>query len=236
MIRVFTLVITLTISLYSCNNMKPQDKSDNVQSEWTTLFDGSDMAQWREYLKDEMPAEWSIEDGALAFTPGTDGLRNIITKDKFTNFVLSLEWKISEGGNSGIFWGVSEEGKHAEPYYTGPEIQVLDNYGHSDGKFDHHTAASLYDMIGVPRDATKAVGEWNLCVIEVNYETNKGKVSLNGTELYTFPVHGPDWDAMVANSKFAGWESFGKYPTGHIGLQDHGNKVWYRNIKIKKLD
>lgn len=234
--RQFALAVILLAPLFACNTMKPQTKADNPDNEWTILFDGSNMDHWRGYLEDGMPSEWQIEDGAMAFTPGENGKKNIITKEKYTNFILSLEWKISERGNSGIFWGVFEMEKHSEPYSTGPEIQVLDNYGHPDGKYDTHTAGSLYDMIGVSRDLAKPVGEWNHCVVEIDHRTNLGKVSLNGTQVYTFPVHGEAWDEMVANSKFKEWEDFGKYPTGHIGLQDHSDKVWFRNIKIKNLD
>ncbi len=213
-----------------------EEKVAEESSEWITLFDGTSMDQWRGYLQEGMYPEWTIEDGTLAFNPGEEGGKNIITKETFTNFVLSLEWKISENGNSGIFWGVHEDEKFPEAYETGPEIQVLDNVGHPDGKFETHVAASLYDMIAAPFDAPVPVGEWNLCVIEVNHNTNLGKVTFNGNELFTFPVHGDEWDAMVADSKFADWEGFGKYQTGHIGLQDHDDKVWYRNIKIKRLD
>ncbi|MEZ4875028.1 MAG: DUF1080 domain-containing protein [Flavobacteriaceae bacterium] len=210
-----------------------------TQEEWITLFDGTSMGQWRGYLMEDMPAEWSIEEGAMAFTPGEEGGKNIISKDTFTNFVLSIDWKISEGGNSGIFWGVFEDPKFPEAYQTGPEIQVLDDAKHPDSFVGNgtHKAGSLYDMIA-PSDleAVHPAGEWNTCVIEINHNTNQGKVSLNGTEIVSFPVHGEAWDAMVANSKFKDWEGFGKYPTGHIALQDHGNKVWYKNIKIKKLD
>lgn len=206
-----------------------------TNDEWTILFDGSSFDNWRGYLSDEMHPEWSIEDGAMAFTPGPQGGKNIITKDTYKNFVLSLEWKVSEAGNSGIFWGVFEDEKYPEAYLTGPEIQVLDNDKHPDSFVANgtHKAGSLYDMIGCPPEHVNAAGEWNLCVIEVNQDANLAKVSMNGTEVMSFPLHGEEWEKMVANSKFKDWEGFGKYKTGHIGLQDHSDKVWYRNIKIK---
>lgn len=243
------LISLITLTIFSCKDKEKEMEADNSMElkkenvtenmqEWTVLFDGSSFDQWRGYLQEGMHPEWSIEDGAMAFTPGPKGGKNIITKEKYTNFILSLEWKISEGGNSGIFWGVHEDPKFPEAYQTGPEIQVLDNINHPDAKVagGTHTAGSLYDMIAPPSDVTNPVGEWNVCVIEVNHKTNVGKVSLNGTQLFTFPVHGTEWDAMVAKSKFADWEGFGAYQTGHIGLQDHSDKVWYRNIKIKKLE
>ncbi|HAT66508.1 MAG TPA: DUF1080 domain-containing protein, partial [Flavobacteriaceae bacterium] len=123
------LLITISCKEKAKENMaetEPMEdtKSETVQ-EWITLFDGSSLDKWRGYLMEDMPAEWSIKDGAMAFTPSKEGGKNIITKDTFTNFVLSLEWKISEGGNSGIFWGVHEDPKFPEAYQTGPEIQVL---------------------------------------------------------------------------------------------------------------
>jgi hypothetical protein len=220
-------------------NTEIMDETKNLEStEWITLFDGTSYDNWRGYLSEGMHDNWTIEDGAMAFTPGDEGGKNIITKDQYTNFVLSLEWKISEAGNSGIFWGVHEDEKFPEAYQTGPEIQVLDNTKHPDAKVGDglHTAGALYDMIKPSADVTKPVGEWNLCVIEIDHNTNKGTVTLNGTRIVSFPVHGPEWDAMVANSKFKDWDGFGKYRTGHIGLQDHSDKVWYRNIKIKNLD
>ncbi|MFP4845147.1 DUF1080 domain-containing protein [Winogradskyella sp. PE311] len=206
--------------------------------EWTILFDGTSLDNWRGYLSEEMYPEWTIEDGAMAFTPGKEGGKNIISKNTYTNFVLSLEWKISEAGNSGIFWGVYEDKKYPEAYMTAPEIQVLDNAKHPDSFVANgtHKAGSLYDMIMCPEEHVNPAGEWNLCVIEVNQDANLAKVNMNGTEVMSFPLHGEDWDKMVANSKFKDWEGFGKYKTGHIGLQDHSDKVWYRNIKIKNLD
>ena len=236
------LLITISCKEKAKENMaetEPMEdtKSETVQ-EWITLFDGSSLDKWRGYLMEDMPAEWSIKDGAMAFTPSKEGGKNIITKDTFTNFVLSLEWKISEGGNSGIFWGVHEDPKFPEAYQTGPEIQVLDDEKHPDSFVGEgtHKAGALYDMLAPREKAVKPAGEWNLCVIEVNHNTGQGKVTMNGVDFVYFPVNGEAWDDMVGQSKFATWEGFGKYPTGHIALQDHGDKVWYRNIKIMKLD
>ncbi|MGV6830752.1 MAG: 3-keto-disaccharide hydrolase [bacterium] len=210
---------------------------EKKENDWKILFDGTTTDAFRGYQEDSIYAQWSIEDDALAFTPGGEGNKDIITKEKFTNFILSLEWKVSEGGNSGIFWGVHEDDQYGEAYMTGPEIQVLDNERHPDAKVAEgtHKAGSLYDMIACPDEHVNPAGEWNLCVIEINQDGNEAKVSMNGTQVMTFPLHGEKWDAMVADSKFTAWEGFGKYRTGHIALQDHGDKVWYRNIKIKEL-
>lgn len=244
-----TIVVAILLFNISCKEKAKEEVAEiesmteanieETQQEWITLFDGASMDNWRGYLMEDMPAEWSIEDEAMAFTPGKEGGKNIISKDTFTNFVLSIDWKITEGGNSGIFWGVYEDPKFPEAYQTGPEIQVLDDAKHPDSFVGEgtHKAGALYDMIAPSNlEAVKPAGQWNTCIIEVNHNTNKGKVTLNGVEIVNFPVNGEAWNAMVANSKFKDWEGFGKYPTGHIALQDHSDKVWYRNIKIKKLD
>jgi hypothetical protein len=207
---------------------------------WELLFDGTSMDAWKGYLEAGVPSPWKIEDGAMVFYPPANGPEgesyNLVSRKAYTSFVLSLEWKISEGGNSGVFWGIVEDPKYNQPYETGPEIQVLDNERHPDAaNGDTHQAGALYDMVAPQSDVTKPAGEWNLCEITVDYEAERGKVVLNGTEILSFPLGNEAWDAMVAASKFKGWEGFGKSRTGKIGLQDHGDIVAYRNIKIKSL-
>ena len=243
--NVFTMLF-LTVVIFGCKKVNQEEKpkaNDGIVtkkeaiSDWIILFDGTSYDNWRGYLTDDMYSEWTIEDSAMVFTPSEEGGRNIITKDTYTNFVLSLEWKISEGGNSGVFWSVFEDPKYNEAYQTGPEIQVLDNERHPDAKANpkFHQAGALYDLVQPEQDVCKPAGEWNLCVLSINHKTNQGSVTLNGTEIVKFPVHGEEWDALVDNSKFKGWEGFGEHQTGHIGLQDHSDKVWFKNIKIKNL-
>lgn len=245
------LALTLVMFAFGC---KEKDKKSavsatatmttselsNKDAEWTILFDGTSFDNWKEYGKDGISDNWKIENEAMVFYPRKDSEKgtsfNLVSKNEYTDFVLSLEWKISEGGNSGIFWGVKELPNLRQPYETGPEIQVLDNDKHPDGKNGtSHQAGALYDMVSPSTDATKPVGEWNTCVITVNHKDEEGSVVLNGTEIVTFPVGNDAWNAMVSKSKFADWEYFGKYTTGKIGLQDHGDVVSYRNIKIKEL-
>jgi hypothetical protein len=207
---------------------------------WEVLFDGTSMDAWKGYRMAEVPSPWKLEDGAMVFYPPANGPEgesyNLVSRKSYSNFVLSLEWKISEGGNSGIFWGIVEDAKYGQPYETGPEIQVLDNERHPDAaNGDTHQAGALYDMVAPQSDVTKPAGEWNLCEITVDYKAEMGKVVLNGTEILSFPLGNETWDAMVEESKFKGWEGFGKSRTGKIGLQDHGDIVAYRNIKIKSL-
>lgn len=210
--------------------------SETPDNEWKVLFDGTSFSGWKGYLKDSVPSSWKIEEGAMVFYPEEGEGANLVSTSEYTDFVLSLEWKISEGGNSGIFWGVVEDPNLEEPYETGPEIQVLDNEKHPDAKAGTtHQAGALYDMVAPSEDVTKPVGEWNLCEITINHKKNLGKVVLNGVEIVSFPTNDEAWDAMVGDSKFADWKEFGKYKTGKIGLQDHGNMVSFRNIKIKEL-
>lgn len=226
----------------STENVSSEPMAETVaQEEWTVLFDGTSLDAWQLY-QGETAAHWKIEDGAMVFDPPTpeerkgDAKFNLATKKEFTSFVLSMEWKISLGGNSGLMWGVSEDEKYKEPYHTGMEIQVLDNENHPDAKNGTtHQAGALYDLVAPTEDVTKNVGEWNTCVITIDYKTNKGSSVLNGVEVATFPVAGDELDALLKGSKFDGWDGFAQYKTGKIVLQDHGNVVAFRNIKIKEL-
>ncbi len=241
-----TIILLAILTFSACKNEKKETaiaeepitetvvKNEN-NDKWITLFDGSSMDAWRGYLMDDMPSGWSIQDNTLAFTPVKGGGQDFITKEKFENFELSLEWKISEGGNSGIFWSVLEN-KDEKIYQSALEVQVLDDKKHPDAKAGtSHQAGALYDLVSPSAKVVKLAGEWNHAVIKINHQTNEGSSTLNGKVVATFPLQGEKWDEMVVNSKFKGWESFGKTHNGHIGLQDHGDKVWFRNIKIRKL-
>ena len=211
-------------------------------NEWIPLFDGETLHGWHQYNGEAIGSEWSVNDGVLIFQPKEDrkwgdGGKNIVTDREFTNFILSIEWKISEAGNSGIFWGVKEGEEFGEPYVTGPEIQILDNERHPDANANpkFHQAGALYDLVQPTADVCKPAGEWNHVLLTVNHKLNKGSVKLNGTEIVTFPLSGSEWDQLVNNSKFKGWNGFGEFKTGKIGLQDHDDRVSFRNIKIKEL-
>lgn len=237
------------LSLSFCGNPpKKMEKKEitSMQGEWEVLFDGSSTDQWHIFNGEGISEDWHIEDGALVFRPiKGHPKQNLVTNKEYTNFELSLEWKISEKGNSGIFYGVIESDKYYEPYLTGPEIQVLDNDGHPDAQANpkYHQAGALYDMVQPSADVCKPAGEWNHVLLTVNHKTNTASVQLNGTEIVRFEPHGEKWDAMVAASKFGNKEAynytkapdFGKFQTGKIGLQDHDDVVSYRNIKIREI-
>ena len=240
MLAFLTIIISCKEEVKKVIESEEPVPEKSAEEEWVVLFDGTNFDAWKEYGKEGVSKHWKLEGSAMVFYPPEErpsgDAFNLVTKEEYTDFVLSLEWKIAEGGNSGIFWGVKEDPKFSEAYQTGPEIQVLDNTKHPDAKAGTtHQAGALYDMVAPSKDVTKPVGEWNLCEITINHKTNTGKVVLNGVDLVDFAVNDPEWSTMVSKSKFADWEAFGKHPTGKIGLQDHGDMVSYRNIKIKKL-
>jgi cytochrome c len=163
----------------------------------------------------------------------TVGGGDLITKDEFENYELSLEWKIQKCGNSGVIFNVVESDKYDYVWQTGPEMQVLDNICHPDGRIEKHRAGDLYDLIETKFVAVNPAGEWNLAKIV----SNKGKYEfwLNGYKLVEFEMHTDEWNKLVASSKFKDMPDFGKASKGHLALQDHGDQVWYRNIKIRDL-
>ena len=217
---------------------------DEIDQGWRLLFDGESTEGWRGYNKKSFPEKgWEIEDNALkVIGSGTGEAGNggdIIFDEEFKNFELSLEWKISKGGNSGIFYLAEEiEG---EPIYTSaPEMQILDNKKHPDaklGKDGNRMAGSLYDLIPAKPQNAKPVGQWN----KISIIVYRGTVvhSQNGENVVEYHLWTDKWNEMVSNSKFKNWENFlnagGEDKKGYIGLQDHGDDVWFRNIKIREL-
>ncbi len=192
---------------------------------WTLLFDGQETDHWRNYKKDNVSDGWEVKDGALVRS--RRGAGDIITRKKYKYFELSLEYKISKGGNSGIMFHVTEE--YDRPWQTGPEIQVQDNVdGH-----DPQKSGWLYQLYRSPQDATRPAGEWN--EVRLRIAPDNCEIQMNGVRYARFKLGSRDWNRRVAASKFAKFENFGKAGEGHICLQDHGNEVAYRNIKIREL-
>lgn len=200
---------------------------------WTALFDGASYDGWHRFGGGPVGASWIIEDGAMAFVPDSGQGGDIVTDAEFSNFELTLEWKISPGGNSGIMYLVGESDVYDAPWKTGPEMQVLDNDGHPDGQIETHRAGDLYDLIAADPQGTRPVGEWN----EVKIVLNEGRLEhwLNGNLVVETELWTDAWNAMVGESKFAEFPDFGTLRTGKISLQDHGDRVWYRNIRIRNL-
>ena len=199
---------------------------------WQTLFDGKDASAWRSYKGKDFPAKgWKVEDGTLhVLARGGGG--DIVTREQFKDFELTFEWKVAPGANSGVMYRVSE--KPGAPYETGPEYQVLDDAKHGDGKNPKTSASALYALVAANASKkTKPVGEWN----EGRILLRGSQVEhwLNGSKVVAVDLQSPETKALIAASKFNGWPGFAQQPSGHICLQDHGDDVWYRNIKIRRL-
>lgn len=207
---------------------------------WVALFNGTSLQGWHSYGQAAPGAAWKVEDGAIHLDAAskksyqTNGGGDLVTDNEYENYDLKLDWKISPNGNSGIIFNIKEDTtKYKESWYTGLEMQVLDNNGHPDGKIPKHRAGNLYDLIAVSKETVKGPGEWN----QVQIVNNRGKLDLylNGEHVVDTRTDDEAWRALVAGSKFKSMPDFAKYPGGRIGLQDHGDNVWYRNIRIKQL-
>lgn len=234
-----------------------QSKTVNLTKDkegYITLFDGTSLEGWRGYGKDHVPARWTIEDGCLKFSEGQGEGGDIIFAHKFKNFILEVDWKISKGGNSGIFYlaqeakGVNDKGEeYLEPIYvSAPEYQLLDNENHPDAKMGvdgNRKSGSLYDMLPAKPQNCKPYGEWNSVKIVVD----NGTVThyQNGAQVVQYKLWTPEWTQLLQNSKFSekAWPSAfklldncgGANHEGLIGFQDHGNTLWLRNIRVKEL-
>jgi hypothetical protein len=215
------------------------ETSTPAESEWISLFDGETFTGWHKYGGGEVGKAWKIENGELFLDAANkDGWQtgdggDIVTDQEFENFHFQTEWKIAPNGNSGIIFLVNESEEYDYPWQTGPEMQVLDNDGHPDAKIISHRAGDLYDLIVSSEETVKPVGEWNLAEIIAN--DGELTLRLNGVDIVKTTMWTPEWEALIADSKFKDMPGFGKYKKGRIALQDHGDIVHFRNIRIKNL-
>lgn len=200
-----------------------------VNNSERVLFDGRTTAGWREFHKPTMSAGWKVIDGSLVRAEKNAG--DIITTDKFGNFDLTLDWRVQEGGNSGIFYRVTEDADTI--WKAAPEMQLLDDARHADGKSALTSAGSNYGLYPAPGGVVRPGGQWNSARILVN--GNHVEHWLNGVKLFEYELGSTEWKDRVANSKFKEWPLYGTAREGHIGLQDHGDRVEFRNIKIRVL-
>lgn len=218
------------------SSMNQQEQTTNT--EWQSLFDGESTEHWRGYNMDEFPdVGWQAEDGMLVFRPSDEASTSnldIITRDTYSDFELELEWKISEGGNSGIFYHVLEQERSI--YWSGPEFQILDDENHPDanqGINGNRKSASLYDLIPADPQNTNPAGEWN--TVRIRSEGPVIEHWQNGDKVVEFERWTEEWFNMLHDSKFNCYPEFGAIRDGHIGLQDHGDEVSFRNIRIRRL-
>jgi hypothetical protein len=249
--KILTLCAASTLILFSCNSADTNtaEKKDSVTatvtvapdtSGWISLFDGKTTNGWHTYGKTTVGSSWKVSDGVIyldttkkADWQVKDG-GDIVTDDEFENFHFQAEWKIAPGGNSGIIFLSKEDTvKYEHAWKTGPEMQVLDNDKHDDGKIPKHRAGDLYDLISCSKETVKPVGEWNLA--EIIVKNGKLDLMLNGIVVVSTQLWDDGWKKLIAGSKFKDMPDFGTIKAGKISLQDHGNMVSFRNIRIKKL-
>lgn len=214
------------------NTLTAQERAEG----WRLLFNGRDLAGWQSFGDDTPPSSWTVRNGTLALTKndgrmsGTD----LVTADSYGAFELTLDWKVERGGNSGVFYLARNAPQTTNIYETGLEMQILDDAGHPDGKIPSHRAGSLYDMTVPPPGTSRPAGSWNHARLRV--EPGRIRQWLNGTLTADVPYGDAAWRAKVAGSKFAKMPLFGTFPSGVIGLQDHGEPVVFRNIKLLPLE
>lgn len=221
----------------SHNTLTPIEKEKG----WKLLFDGKKISEFRNFKKQTVGSAWVVDDNAIHLNAKKDpngGWQDIdggdiMTKNEYENFDFKVEWKIGNCGNSGIIFNAVENDKYDHVWETGPEMQILDNTCHPDTRYETHRAGDLYDMITTKYITVNPAGEWN----KVRIVSKDGNVQFyqNGYEVVNFQMHNEKWLEMIKNSKFHEMPDFGLAKKGHIALQDHGDKVWFRNIKIKEL-
>ncbi len=206
-----------------------QETTDKQSDDFQVLFDGSSLDAWRGYRQTRIGRGWRIDDGALHFDGSGGG--DIVTKSEFGDFELVFEWRVASGANSGVMYRVSL-GDQA-PYLTGPEYQILDDDNHADGRNPSTSAGSLYALYAPENKTLKPVGAWNEArIVVVGHQVEHW---LNGVKVVSCVIGSDDWNDRVAKSKFSQWTKFAQNARGHICFQDHGDQVWFRNIRVREI-
>lgn len=222
-------VAAATLALIAVDTSAQSNGKASADGGWRTLFDGKSVDQWRGYKSDTVPDGWKIVDGTLA---KTTPVKDLVSKDEFGDFELSLDWKIGEAGNGGVFYRGTEAEDHI--YWTAPEYQLLDDAKAEDNKTRLTCAGADYALYPSPPGHVKPAGQWNTTRIIA-----KGahvEHWLNGTKLLQYELWSPDWEAKVKASKFASHPGYGRAKSGHIALQgDHEGQLAFRNIRIREL-
>ena len=208
-----------------------------IKKGWKLLFDGSTLTGWKTYNRSDMATSWGVKDGAI-FLDAKKGRSDVakgdlVTLEDYDDFEFSVEWKISDCGNSGIMYRIVEDPKYKQPYLTGPEMQVLDNKCHPDAKIITHRSGDFYDVMASKTENVKPAGEWNsVKIIMKGYKLEQWQ---NGVRQIKLTLGSDEINAIVEKSKWKNQKDWGKALIGKIGLQDHGDAVWFRNIKIRSL-
>lgn len=210
---------------------KAKTQSVKPKGPWEPIFEGRSTEHLRGYKRKDFPAKgWKVEDGVLKAIPKGEVV-DLVTKEKYENFELELDWKVTPGANSGVMFHVSEE--EAEPWNTGPEIQVLDDALHKDGQNAQTSAGALYALVAPASKSLKPVGEWNRFRLIVNGK--RVRHWLNGQKVLDVKTDSPELRELIAKSKFAAHPKFDSVPSGHIVIQHHTDEVWYKGIRVRRL-
>ncbi len=208
-----------------------QLSQEEIKQGWQLLFDGKSLSGWRQFHGAAAASPWTVSEDSLMLEAKGGG--DIISEKKYGSFILELDWKISPGGNSGIFYRVVEENQK-EIWWSGPEYQILDDDNQSYTPLTTERSAALFALYPAKTDHTKPVGQFNKTRLVIKGQNVQHW--LNGHLVTEYEVNSKDWNARVGKSKFSVFNHFGTVERGHIGLQDHGHQVWFRNIKILPLD
>lgn len=225
------------MSIYSEleDNSAPNTLSDKEKGNgWKLLFDGRSTGNWRGYNMKVFPGCWAIEDGSFTMNSKGGGEdQDIITGRKYRNFALSVDYKLTRGANSGVLFQIAEDPKYKFPYETGPEFQVIDHENWPDKLEDWQINAANYAMYPPMARPYKPVGEWNhlFLLVDGNHVTQ----ILNGVVVVKYVKNSEEWLKLRNSGKWSNFPDWGNFDEGYISLQNHGTKVWYRNIKIKEL-
>jgi hypothetical protein len=202
------------------------------QAGWRLLFDGKTTTGWRGYRENAMRPDWKVVDGALTLVGGGVKHLGIVTVEQFDNFELLIDWRIAEGGNSGIMYRVSETAR--EPHLTGPEVQLLDNPRHPEVRRNPaRGSGACYDLYAPTRDVSRPPGEWNTLRLLVN--GSRVEHWLNGSKILEYEIGSPDWQQRLARSKWRTEPGFARNAKGHLCLQEHNSSAQFRNIKLRSL-
>lgn len=224
-----TAFVAAAFLLTGCASTSQGVAHSSDSTGWQALFDGTSMAAFRGYKTQSMPAGWSIVNGELTKS-GSVG--DLVTREKFSDFELSFDWKLGPGGNGGVMYRATEEYDH--PYWSGPEYQLLDDAGHPDGKSRLTAAGSDYGLYPSPAGVVKPANQWNSSLIVV--KGNHVQHWMNGQKLLEYDLLSPDWATKEKASKFGVWPNYGRATTGYIAIQgDHNGVLSMRNIKIREL-
>ena len=228
----FICTVIVTMSFMTNNKQKDNTLSKKEKKEgWVLLFDGTTTNGWRSYQNKEQQG-WEVKDGELnCKIEGVTKRSDLITVNKYENYELQIDWKISPKMNSGIIYMVTED--NGVSYESGPEYQLIDDIGYPGKLSDKQLSGANYDMNAPSAKVSKPAGEFNQTKIVIN----KGHVEhwLNGTKVVDYQLWSPEWEQAKANSKWKDVKPYGMSKSGHIALQDHGGGIAFKNIKIKPL-